>query len=60
MIIVNKKSKISKVSKTTSSLKTTIPKAILDVMDLGEDDIINWEISIENNEKTLKIKKEEK
>ena len=50
-------SRIIKASKKSISIKTTIPKRIMDGLDIDEGDIVEWELREEKGKKYARMTK---
>lgn len=57
---IERKTKIGKNGGNGNTLKSTIPKIIVDVLELQEGDYLNWNLEIKNNNVQLSIEKEPK
>lgn len=58
MKLFDVKSNIIKQNPNSKSLRTTIPREIVGILELSEDDKLVWEVNSDNNEITVIIKKE--
>ena len=52
-------SNIIKQNPKSKSLRTTIPSEIAGIMELSDKDKLVWIVGVENNEPTIKLKKEQ-
>ena len=51
-----KKTALTKVSGKSDSLRTTVPKPIVNQFDLEEGDELEWNLVIKNNEFVIEVK----
>lgn len=58
MKLFDVKSNIIKQNPNSKSLRTTIPREIVGILELSEEDKLVWEVNSDNNEITVIIKKE--
>lgn len=58
MVIMKRKSKINNAN-ATNTLKTTIPKPISDILEVGKGDVLLWTVTLVNNETCVTVKKSE-
>jgi hypothetical protein len=59
MIILRQHSKINKANTTSNSLRTGIPKAIADVLEVDTTDELTWTVNVIDNQKVVTVKKRE-
>jgi len=59
MIILKQHSKINKANTTSNSLRTGIPKAIGDVLEVEPNDELTWTVNVIDDEKVITVKKRE-
>lgn len=52
------KSNIIQQNPNSKSLRTTIPSEIVGILELSKDNKLSWEVHSDNNEITVKVKKE--
>jgi len=52
-------SKINKANTTSNSLRTGIPKAIADVLEVDTTDELTWTVNVIDNQKVVTVKKRE-
>jgi bifunctional DNA-binding transcriptional regulator/antitoxin component of YhaV-PrlF toxin-antitoxin module len=51
------KSRVTKSSSTSKSLRVTIPKEIVNTLDLNANDELNWIVNVVDNQMVVSIKK---
>ena len=59
MIILKQHTKVHKANNTSNSLKSTIPKAICDVLEVEPNDELTWTVNEIDDQKVVTIKKRE-
>ena len=59
MIILKQHSKINKANTTSNSLRTGIPKAIGDVLEVEPNDELTWTVNVLEGQKMITVKKRE-
>ena len=58
MIIQNKKTKVTKANTKSDSLRTSIPKQIVQALNLTDGDSVDWRLNLINGEIVITVVKD--
>lgn len=58
MIIQNKKTKVTKANTKSDSLRTSIPKQIVQALNLNDGDSVDWRLNLINGEIVITVVKD--
>lgn len=51
------KSTVARAQSKSPSLRTTIPKSVVDELSIHQGDVLDWEIATEKGRRIMKVKK---